>query len=77
MAASANGHLSCLRALVGDGDEDVSGGGGDAGATNQAAPPPQAAVAELLDTQDGEGRTALMHACMFDQVGGSRQASSG
>lgn len=56
MAASANGHLRCLRALVegfGDGGEGLADG--------------------EMDAPDNEGRTALMHACMFDQVQLRRQ----
>lgn len=103
MAASANGRLGCLSALVEGGDSD----GEDVGTV--AALAGTAAVAEEetapawergtqtpreivpartkawrkeglessgkgvvinagIDTPDSEGRTALMHACMFDQV---------
>lgn len=54
MAASANGHLGSVRALIeaygdeGRDDERLADG--------------------KIDTPDNEGRTALMHACMFNQV---------
>lgn len=62
MAASANGHLGCLRALLG---EDGGGGGGP---EENGAEERQGCVPGI-DAPDGQGRTALMHACMFDQVG--------
>lgn len=68
MAASANGHLRCLRALIGGADGDGDGEGRDnVGGGGARDHPEQLAVD--LDAPDSEGRTALMHACMFDQVG--------
>ncbi|CAM9613695.1 unnamed protein product [Ectocarpus sp. 4 AP-2014] len=61
MAASANGHLGCLRALLGD------DGGGGGGPEENGAEERQGCVPGI-DAPDGQGRTALMHACMLGQT---------
>ena len=59
MAVSANGHLECLRALVQDGNLGDKENAGETTVDFEV---------DKVNIQDIEGRTALMYACMYNQV---------